>query len=258
MKRGIKTLLTVCFFSFTATHSFAYTTAFALIDLEENKTIISLNAEEKAPIASITKMMTGVVFMRDDINLDETVIVTGSHISRTGQLRRGMKVTRKNLLQLAMVSSDNLAAYSLAASYPGGVSAMIERMNDTARELNMFKSEFVEPTGVMPGNLSTAMDIVLLTQEAAKYDEMRVAATTVHGQFYAYIQNNLRKIIYSTTNSFSAVLDLAAAKTGWTSRAGRCLTMIVNWRGRQYALVVLGAPNPQKRSDIINTLLRLI
>lgn len=256
MKGAIRAFLIACLFSVNT--SYAYTTAFALVDLEEDRTIISLNADVQAPIASITKMMTGVVFVRDHIDLDETVIVTGSHISRTGQLRRGMKVTRKNLLQLAMVSSDNLAAYSLAASYPGGISAMIGRMNEIARDLSMIHSEFVEPTGVLPGNLSTAKDIVLLTREAAKYDEMRVAATTVHGQFYASLQTQVRKIIYSTTNSFSAVLDLAAAKTGWTTRAGRCLTMIVNWRGRQYALVVLGAPNPQKRNDIINTLLRLI
>jgi len=229
-----------------------------LVDLSEDRTVISLNADVQAPIASITKMMTSVVMMRDDVDLEEKVLVTGSHISRTGQLRRGMKVARKNLLQLAMVSSDNLAAYSLAASYPGGVSALIERMNETARDLNMFNSEFVEPTGVMPGNLSTARDIVLLAREAAKYDEMRVAATTVHGQFYTHVKNQMRKILYSTTNSFSAVLDLAAAKTGWTTRAGRCLTMIFNFNGRQYALVVLGAPNAKKRTDIVNSLLRLI
>lgn len=256
MKLAIRAFLIACLVYVTP--AAAYTTAFTLVDLEEERTIISKNADIELPIASITKMMTSVVIMRDAIDLDEGVPVTGKHISRTAQLKHGMIVPRRVLLQLAMVSSDNLAAYSLAASYPGGVAAMVERMNETARDLKMSHSSFSDPTGILATNISTANDIVILAREAAKHEPMTIAATTVHGRFFLQLSNQIKTLMYSTTNSFSAILDLAAAKTGWTSRAGRCLAMIINLNSKQYALVVLGASNPANRKDIVNSLLRLI
>lgn len=240
----------------------AFDGAYLIVDLENDKLIVAQNEKEQLSIASITKLMTAVVVLRDGLDLEERIPIQAAHTSNhlvRGSLSPGLFLSRRQLLMLALVSSDNRAAYSLAAAYPGGVRNFVQRMNEIAKELQMFDSEFVDPTGIMAYNRSTAIDLVKLLQESTKYDIISHTAQTVRGAFsYKNNKSRTQTVIYNTTNYFSAVLDLHAAKTGFTRAAGRCLSMVFDVAHRRYALVVLGAPTAQDRTSLVKILLSAV
>lgn len=238
-------------------NSLARDASYVLIDIDNSIEISSSNEEIQRPIGSITKLMTALVILKSDLNLDETLTVTGSQSSRTG-LRNSMKVSRKNLLKFAIISSDNLAAETLARTYPGGLSEFVDRMNQTAYELGMYNTEFEDPIGIGAGNLSTLHDIVILTQESARFEIIQISSQTVRDNLIVIAGKIIKHLAASTTNYFSTVLNLQAAKTGFTSRAGRCLTMVFNQGNRRYGIIILGAKSPSDRNNIVYHLLSKI
>lgn len=236
------------------------TATYALINLDTNEQIISVNEDNIRPIASMTKLMSALVVLQHGLDLDEFVTVTGPE--RSTKIRRGMRIRRGELLELSLISSDNLAARTLAETFPGGYQAFIEQMNITAQNLGMTNTHYSDATGLLATNTSNIQDLYRLVTVLPPWEIFTNAANKINTVATALVaskrgQQEVR-IAGNNTNHFVGKLDIIAAKTGYTTRAGRCLTMMFTQNGNRYFLVVMGAQNPQHRTRIVNQLLDTI
>jgi D-alanyl-D-alanine endopeptidase (penicillin-binding protein 7) len=235
----------------------APTLSYALWNVDTGEHLYSSNESNVRPMASITKLMSVLVVMRGELPLDEELTVTGKESSN--RIKSGMRIARSRLIELALVSSDNLATRTLAETYPGGYSAFIQDMNRTAADLGMSNTHYDDATGLLGSNISTAEDIRKLVLAVSPLAIITQAANTARLAFSVSVprRNKAREVVVqgSNTNNFVGKLDIIAAKTGYTSRAGRCLTMLFNYNGSKYLLVVMGAKSTQHRSMIVNELI---
>lgn len=234
--------------------------SYALWNINTNTFIAGRNDSEVRPIASITKLMSVLVTMKEELDLDEELVVKGTE--RSSKIKNGMRIARGKLIELALVSSDNLATRTLAENFPGGYTNFLEKMNNTARELDMVNTRYEDATGLLGGNISSADDIRKLVLAVSPFSLITNAANTVKLAFTTTVINKNKpkevKIEGFNTNYFVGKLDIIAAKTGYTSRAGRCLTMLFNHNGSQYLLVVMGAQTPKQRREFVEHLLNQI
>ena len=230
---------------------------YALWNMDTGEFIANNNESEVRPIASITKLMSVFVTLRDGLDLDEEVVVTGKESS--GRIRSGMRIARSKLIELALISSDNLATRTLAETYPGGYQKFINEMNNAANELGMSHTRYADATGLLGTNISNADDIKKLVLAVSPMSIITRAANTTKLAFKATFpsKNKVKEITVqgTNTNSFVGKLDILAAKTGYTSRAGRCLTMLFNHNGTKYLLVVMGAQSSEQRRKMVEHLL---
>lgn len=235
--------------------------SWALWNVDTNTLIDSQNMADVRPIASLTKLMSAFVVLNSGLNLDEVVLVTGPESSR--YIRRGMLLTRGALLELALVSSDNLAARTLAESHPGGYHAFIDLMNGTASRLGMVNTTYADATGLLHTNRSSIEDLrnlVLATQGFPVFGSSANTAQLVLQAIYR-AKNGVKTLLLKTPNTnrdFVGKLDILAAKTGYTSAAGRCLAMLFVHRGSNYLLVVTGTSSAAERTNLVNSLLNKI
>ena len=208
---------------------------------------------EEVSIASISKLMTIYTVLEANQDLEEKIVVPDSNIR--GRLSKGMVVSRLDVIKLALVSSDNLAAITLANNYPGGQTKFIQAMNFNTKELNMQHTRFIEPTGLSTMNYSTIGDVVTMTNALVKYQVFKDAAKVKELSIVAY-KNNKPKVIHSRpTSTYFGDEKIIALKTGFTNAAGFCITMIVNSNNQLYNVVVLGSRTPNERSRIVKELL---
>lgn len=236
------------------------TVSYALYNVDQNQYVTGSNEGEIRPMASITKLMSALVTLRKDLALDEVLTVTGTEASP--RITKGMKLTREQLLELALVSSDNLAARTLAETYPGGYYQFIEDMNITANELGMNETRYTDSTGLLSTNTSSIDDIRKLVIAIMPFKIFTITSNTTKYAFESTLQNKnkVKKVTVqgANTNFFAGKLDIIAAKTGYTSRAGRCLTMLFNHQGMRYLLVVMGAQTPDQRKKMVEHLIDLV
>lgn len=234
--------------------------SYALFNLDTNEQIISVNEDNVRPIASMTKLMSALVILQHNLDLDELVTVTGPE--RSTKIRRGMRMKRGELLELSLVSSDNLAARTLAETFPGGYREFIEQMNITAQNLGMTNTTYSDATGLLATNTSNVQDLYRLVTVLPPWEIFTHAANKINTVATAIVASKRGaqeiRIAGNNTNNFVGRLDIIAAKTGYTTRAGRCLTMMFTQNGNRYFLVVMGAQNPQHRTRIVNQLLDTI
>ena len=216
-----------------------------IVDLQTNKVIYSSHPDLVRPIASITKLMTAMVVLDARLPLDEKLKVD---ISQTPEMkgiysrvRLNSEISRKDMLLLALMSSENRAAASLAHHYPGGYKAFIAAMNAKARALGMTHTRYVEPTGLSTQNVSSAEDLVKLLRATRDYPLLGELSTTkeqtavfTHPS-YALPFRNTNHLVYK--NDWRIQLT----KTGYTDEAGHCLAMRTTINNRPVALVVLDA-----------------
>lgn len=230
---------------------------YALWNVDTGVLVDSKDDGTARPMASITKIMSAFVVLQSGLHMDEVLKVTGTESSR--YIRRGMLITREKLLELALVSSDNLAARTLAETYPGGHMAFIEVMNETAKNLGMQNTVFGDSTGLLSTNRTTLSDLNKLIVATQNFPIYTIAAntTTVLVEAVAKVKKTAKTqyIHGKNTNIFAGKLDIISAKTGYTSAAGRCLAMLVNMDGTRYLLVVMGAGTPQQRKQMVDSLL---
>ena len=153
-------------------------------------------------------------------------------------MRPGMTLTRGELLQLALMASENRAAAALARTYPGGTQAAVAKMNAKATELGMKDTHFLDPTGLNSGNVSTAQDLVKMVMAAQNYDAIHQATTTASHQV---APAGFRPIKYNNTNPLvkSTSWDIGISKTGYINEAGRCLVMKANIKQHPVVIVLL-------------------
>jgi D-alanyl-D-alanine endopeptidase (penicillin-binding protein 7) len=207
------------------------------------KILLEKNANVVAPIASLTKLMTAMVVldsrldMEEPINIDKEDVDTLKH--STSRVPVGATITRGEVLQLALMSSDNRAAASLARTYPGGPTAFTAAVHAKIKALGMLNTQIEEPTGLSPGNTSTAADLVKMATAAATYPEIRRITTDSK----EVINIKGRNIEYHNTNRLVGAKgwDIGLSKTGYTEEAGRCLIMRIKSAGRYATLVLLNA-----------------
>jgi D-alanyl-D-alanine endopeptidase (penicillin-binding protein 7) len=169
-----------------------------------------------------------------------------------------MEVSRLDLIKLALVSSDNVAAITLAENYIGGEHGFVESMNSNAKKLNMNNTGFVEPTGLSVMNYSTTGDVITLTNALAQYKIFKDAGQTK--ELSILIRKNKKMMILHSrpTSTYFGDDRVLALKTGFTNAAGFCITMLVSVNNQNYNIVILGSRTPAERSKIIKqTLARL-
>jgi len=205
-----------------------------VVNQKTGEVIYEKSAGSISSIASLTKLMTAMVILDSGVNLDQEIKVTKAdidRIKRTGsRIPIGSKLTRYELLEFALMASDNRAASALSRSYPTGRQGLVDAMNVKAKKLGMFSTNFRDPTGLHKGNTSTAIDLVKMAQAAYQYPLIRKMTTEPQGEIN-YGKRNY-KIGFVNTNRLvrKGIWDIGLSKTGFIRESGRCLIMqaIVN------------------------------
>jgi D-alanyl-D-alanine endopeptidase (penicillin-binding protein 7) len=216
--------------------------AVALVqDAASGETLIAKNHSAVLPIASITKLMTAMVILDANLNLEQRVAISDEDYDLVkgtrSRLRPGTVLTRDELLLLALMSSENRAAASLGRTYPGGPGVFVAAMNAKAAALGMNDTRFVDSTGLSSGNVSSAQDLARLVGAAHEYPLIREYSTRES----ATVQALGRPLGYRNTNGLvhSAHWNIGLSKTGYISEAGRCLVMRVRMASREVTVVLL-------------------
>jgi len=229
--------------------------AVALVqDAASGETLISKNQGAILPIASITKLMTAIVILDASLNLEQRVVISDEdydYVKGTrSRLRPGTVLTRDELLLLALMSSENRAAFSLARTYPGGTGPFVAAMNAKARALGMNDTRFVDPTGLSSANVSSAPDLARLVAAAHQYPLIRQYST----RGGATVQALGRPLDYRNTNGLvrSEQWDIGVQKTGYINEAGRCLVMRVRLASREVIVVLLDSWGKLSRAGDAN------
>jgi D-alanyl-D-alanine endopeptidase (penicillin-binding protein 7) len=197
------------------------------------------------PIASITKLMTAMVILDSGLDLREKITITKDDrdlIQLTGsRLKYGATLTREQLLQLALMSSENRAAAALARTWPQGKAAFVEAMNKKASALGMNSSHFSDPAGLDPGNVASARDVAKMVRAAMSYPMIRKATTTRTASVYPY--KGRGELRYNNTNRLlkNKSWDIQLSKTGYINEAGRCLVMQTEIADQPLTIVLLNS-----------------
>ncbi|HVY82845.1 MAG TPA: D-alanyl-D-alanine endopeptidase [Steroidobacteraceae bacterium] len=214
-----------------------------VLDVTHSTVLYSRNADTPLPIASITKLMTALVVVDANLPLDETLQVTDAdraHGKGTfSRLAVGTKLTRGELMHLALMSSENRAANVLGREYPGGTPAFVRAMNAKAKALGMTRSRFVDPAGLSSQNVASPRDLARLVAAAAKNETIRRYSTDrAHA-----VKVGRQMIEFRNTNTLvgNPDWDIIVQKTGYISEAGRCLVMQAVVDGREVLIVLLNS-----------------
>jgi serine-type D-Ala-D-Ala endopeptidase (penicillin-binding protein 7) len=213
-----------------------------ILDPTTGQVLWQENAQEKRSIASITKVMTAVVFLEDQPDLSQVVTIERGDVyaASTTYLRANERVTLDNLLHLTLIASDNAAARALARLSHGGTASFVERMNTKAVELGLESTSFTDPSGLKAENISSAYDLSRLISYASS--DARIAPIMRTAEYK--VATSRRTINIHNTNRLVIDGDVTvmAGKTGFISKAGHCLATLLQMpQGNQVAVVVLGA-----------------
>ncbi len=232
-----------------------------VFDQDTGQVLFTKNAEIETPIASITKLMTAMVFLDRHPDMNERIRVTGADVDRlkhsSSHLPVGAVLTRKQMLNLALVASENRAASALGrTTMEGGTAAFVAAMNGKAQALGMVRTHFVDPTGLNPENVSTAADLAKMVSYAYEhYPEIRKVASQ------GYYDMGRRRVVlkkrhqrrhvayvpvqFRNTNVLTREhdWDIGLSKTGFINEAGHCVVMQTRIAERNVVMVLLDAPN---------------
>lgn len=214
-------------------------------DPVNNEVLLERQADQVRPIASLTKLMTAMVVLDAKLPMDEVITVSDDDVDRLRHSRSklpvGVKLTRYDMLQLALAASENRAASALARSYPGGTSAFVKAMNAKARSLGMQNTHYVDSTGLHDENVSTAADLVKLTIAANEYSQ--ISAMSTNGNDYVVDLRRNRRIEFRNTNVLvrDKGWDVNVSKTGYIMSAGYCLVMHTVINDRPLAMILLNS-----------------
>jgi len=216
-----------------------------VVDLQTNQVLYERNADVVVPIASVTKLMTAMVTLDAKLPLDQQLpIMIRDNPDMRGvfsRVRVGSELSRRDMLLLALMASENRAAASLAHHYPGGHAAFVAAMNAKAKALGMQHSRFAEPTGLSEQNVSSARDLVILLKAARQYPLISQFSTTSE-KTQAFRKPNYSLGFRNTNNLVRKPgWSVQLSKTGYTDEAGRCLVMNTVMKQRPVAFVVLDA-----------------
>jgi serine-type D-Ala-D-Ala endopeptidase (penicillin-binding protein 7) len=220
-----------------------------VLDEESNDVLLSKNASQVQPMASITKLMTALVVLEADQPMDQMLEISAAdeRLSKPAfsRLTRGTLLTRAELLHLALMASENRAAHALARYYPGGLAACIEAMNAKAAALGMYSTRYVEPTGLSPLNVATPEDLSKLVVVASNNQTLQAYSTD---EKFA-VPLGRRLVEFHSTDKLVAHTDwhIVLQKTGYIAEAGKCLVMKAIIESRSIVIVLMNSTGAQTR-----------
>ena len=211
-----------------------------VVNQDTNEVLFQKNPHAVLPIASITKLMTALITVEAELDLDEVLEVERSDVTVDrirSRLNPGIRLTRAQALHLALMSSENHAAQLLGRTYPGGLPAAVAAMNAKAQLLGMHDTRFADPTGLSPENRSSPVDLVRLVSAAYEYPALREYSTSSE----LTLPVGRQVVRYGNTNGLTASpdWDIGLQKTGYISAAGRCLVMQAVIEGQRIVMVLL-------------------
>ncbi len=218
-------------------------------DLETSTVIFAKNENVVRPIASISKLMTAVVVVDANLPMDEMLEITDDDVDElkhtTSRLRVGTKLSRGDMLHLALMSSENRAANALGRHYPGGLPAFVAAMNSKAQSLGMTSTRFIEPTGLSSNNVSSPHDLARLLRAASQRPLIHRYSTDTEYE----VEINNRTQTFRNTNLLvrKPDWDIKVSKTGYINEAGECLVMLARINGRDLAIVLLDSQGKLSR-----------
>ena len=212
-----------------------------VVDQETREILFSKNDRAVLPIASLTKLMTGLIVTESRLPLDEMIIISQDDVDTEkgsrSRLKVGTELSRGELLHLALMSSENRAAHALGRTYPGGLAAFVGLMNARAQSLGMKDTRYTEPTGLSSSNQSSAKDLATLVAAAYVDPKLRELSTSPGHE----VEVGNRTLQFNNTNRLvkNPSWDIGLQKTGYISEAGQCLVMQAKVAGRKLIMVFL-------------------
>ncbi|MDO9151794.1 MAG: D-alanyl-D-alanine endopeptidase [Methylotenera sp.] len=205
--------------------------------------LFAKNTHLPTPIASVTKLMTAMVMLDAHLPMDDLLYISDEDVDylkhTTSRLSIGTMLTRGELLQLALMASENRAASALGRNYPGGAHAFVKAMNQKARLLGMNSTRFVDATGLDSNNISTAEDLVKMVDAAYHYPEIRQVSTLPSHEITLYGRQNPLSFVNTNALVRGGKWDIGLSKTGFINEAGRCLVMQADISGQPVIIVLL-------------------
>ena len=220
-----------------------------VIDQDTHEVLFSKNDHAVLPIASLTKLMTGLLISEAHLPNEELITITQDDVDTekrsSSRLTVGTTLSRGELLHLALMSSENRAAHALGRTYPGGLSTFVSIMNAKAKMLGMKDTRYAEPTGLSSRNQSSAQDLALLVNAA--YSDATVRSLSTSPEYQVEVGN--RVLQFNTTNRLvkSPDWEIGVQKTGYISEAGQCLVMQARVAGRKLIMVFLDSAGKYSR-----------
>ena len=220
-----------------------------VVDQDTKEVLFSKNEQAVLPIASITKLMTGLLVSEARLPDDELITISQADVDTekgsSSRLAVGTELSRGELLHLALMSSENRAAHALARTYPGGIARFVELMNTRAKALGMYDTSYAEPTGLSSKNQSSARDLATLVGFAYGDPTLRELSTSTGYQ----VEVGRRTLQFNNTNRLvrNPAWDIGIQKTGYISEAGQCLVMQAKVAGRKLIMVFLDSAGKLSR-----------
>jgi D-alanyl-D-alanine endopeptidase (penicillin-binding protein 7) len=227
------------------------------MDLEHGQIIKGQNVDRVRGLASITKLMTAIVALDHNTDMDKMLTLSNKAGSRLPR----REYTRGELFHAMLIKSDNGAAETIAADYPGGRDRFISAMNERATLMGLKNTHFNDPTGLNIGNVSTADDVANLVVGAAYYPQIRRISTKEESTILIQVKRKERPVVLSNTNKvllheFDSIL---LSKTGFTNPAGFCVAILIEQQVkneiRHQVIVVMGAKNTTQRVDTVKRMM---
>jgi D-alanyl-D-alanine endopeptidase (penicillin-binding protein 7) len=220
-----------------------------VMDQDTKEVLFSKNEQAVLPIASLTKLMTGLLVSEGQLSMAEMITISQADVDMekgsSSRLAVGTELSRGELLHLALMSSENRAAHALGRTYPGGLERFVQLMNIRAKTLGMVDTRYVEPTGLSSKNQSSARDLATLVNFAYGDATLRELSTSTGYQ----VEVGRRTLQYNNTNRLvkNPAWDIGLQKTGYISEAGQCLVMQAKVAGRKLIMVFLDSTGKLSR-----------
>jgi D-alanyl-D-alanine endopeptidase (penicillin-binding protein 7) len=228
-----------------------YSAAAIVRDQLTGEVLMAKKAEIAMPIASITKLMTAMVVLDAHLNMEQPITIEESDKDMlrhsSSHLPVGTCLTRSQALLLALMSSENRAAHALGRTYPGGVDALVQAMNEKAQALSLNETRFEDPTGLMSGNLSSAHDLSRLVDIASSYPEIGACTTSTE----YILQSGRKQLYFHNTDPLvrNSRWQIGLSKTGYIEEGGGCLVMQTLLAQRPVLIVLLNSSGTNTRIE---------
>lgn len=228
-----------------------------IVNAENGDVLYEKNGSQQIPIASITKLMTAMVVLDSKQNMNEILTITEDDIdylkNSGSRLTVGTKMTRRDMLHIGLMSSENRAMHALARNYTGGMYSFLNAMNLKAKSLGMSQTVFFDPTGLNPDNKSTPQDLVRMVKAAYQYPLIKQFSTSNEG---AVLTASGRVEKYKNSNKLirDGGWDISLQKTGYIREAGRCMVFYTNVQNKPLIVVLMNAPTTTMRVNDAHTM----
>ncbi len=220
-----------------------------VVDQNSWTTLYEKNVQTALPIASITKLMTAMVVLDAGLDMNEYITITDEDAAhyRSSRLTVGTTLTRRDVMLLSLMSSENRAAYALGRTYPGGMGAFIQAMNAKAAMLNMYSAQFVDPSGLSSANQASAMDLAKMVNAATQYKAIRELSTNDSAYIYTADGNYKKYVNSNRLITRNMGWDIGLQKTGTLRAAGKCLVLPTRINGTPKIMVLLDSRSADSR-----------